>query len=91
MEPLMKAEVAAPEEYFGVVAGDLSSRRAVITGSDVRGTFRIITAEVPLANMFGYATQLRSLSAGRGSWTMEPSHYAQVPEHVAEKVLAGVG
>ena len=89
MEPIMKIEVTTPEEYFGQISGDLYSRRAVITGSDVRGKYRVVCAEVPLASMFGYATQLRSLSQGRASWSMEPSQYARVPEQVAEKVLAG--
>lgn len=90
MEPIMRLEVTAPEEFFGVISGDLNSRRATITGSDVRGTYRVIIAEVPLASMFGYATQLRSISQGRASWNMEPSHYAVVPGSVAEKVLAAV-
>ncbi len=89
MEPIMKIEVTTPEEYFGQISGDLNSRRAIITGSDVRGKYRVVCAEVPLASMFGYATQLRSLSQGRASWSMEPSQYARVPEQVAEKVLAG--
>ncbi len=90
MEPIMKIEVTTPEEYFGQISGDLNSRRAIITGSDVRGKYRVLCAEVPLASMFGYATQLRSLSQGRASWSMEPSQYARVPEQVAENVLAGV-
>lgn len=90
MEPVMKMEVTTPEEFFGVISGDLNSRRAVITGSDVRGMYRVINAEVPLAAMFGYATQLRSLSQGRANWSMEPSHYAAVPCNVAEAVLEGV-
>jgi elongation factor G len=90
MEPVMKVEVTTPEEFFGVISGDLNSRRAVITGSDVRGMYRVINAEVPLAAMFGYATQLRSLSQGRANWSMEPSHYAAVPGNVAEAVLEGV-
>ncbi len=89
MEPIMKVEVAVPDEQFGTVSGDLNSRRAVITGSDVRGAYRIIDAEVPLATMFGYATHLRSMTGGRGSWSMETSHYAVVPAHVADKVLVG--
>ncbi len=90
MEPVMKLEVTTPEEFFGVISGDLNSRRALITGSDVRGAYRVLDVQVPLASMFGYATQLRSLSQGRASWTMEPSHYAAVPTHVAEKVLAAM-
>ncbi|MCG3138694.1 MAG: Elongation factor G [Phycisphaerae bacterium] len=90
MEPIMKVEVTTPEEFFGNINGDLNSRRAMITGSDVRGTYRVVQAQVPLANMFGYATQLRSLSQGRASWSMEPSHYAVVPNSVAEKILANL-
>jgi elongation factor G len=89
MEPIMKCEITTPDESFGTVTGDLNSRRAIITGSDVRGIYRLIYAEVPLATMFGYASQLRSLTAGRASWTMEPSHYAIVPPSVADKVLVG--
>ena len=78
------------DEFFGVISGDLNSRRALISGSDVRGAYRVLSADVPLASMFGYATQLRSLSQGRASWSMEPSHYAAVPSHVAEKVMEGM-
>ncbi len=90
MEPIMKLEVTMPEEFFGPISGDLNSRRAVITGSDVRGMYRVICAQVPLATTFGYATHLRSLSQGRASWSMEPSKYANVPDLVADKVLEGV-
>ncbi len=79
MEPIMRLEVGVPEEYFGAVTGDLNSRRAVVTDAHVHGGRRVIRAQVPLAEMFGYATGLRSLTQGRASWTMEPSHYAVAP------------
>ncbi len=79
MEPIMKVQVVTPEAYFGVVSGDLARRRGVVSNSTLRGDQRVIDAVVPLKEMFGYATELRSLTQGRGSWTMEPSHYAIVP------------
>ncbi len=91
MEPIMKIEVSTPEEFFGAITGDLNSRRSVITGSDVRGNYRVIFAQVPLSNMFGYATDIRSLSQGRANWAMEPSHYAVVPNSVAVKILESLG
>jgi len=90
LEPIMKAEIVTPEEYFGAINGDLMTRRAVITSTSVRGGNRVITCEVPLANMFGYATQMRSLSQGRASYAMEPCRYEAMPPELAEKVL-GMG
>ena len=91
LEPVMKAEVVVPEEHIGDVTGDLSARRALIEGIEVRpGKTQAIRAQVPLAEMFGYATALRSNTQGRGVFTMEFDHYAQVTEAVAEGVLAGV-
>jgi elongation factor G len=87
MEPIMKVQVVSPEPYFGTVSGDLSRRRAVVTDSSIRGDQRVIDAQVPLREMFGYATELRSLTAGRGSWTMEPSHYEIVPRQLADTIL----
>jgi len=87
MEPIMKVQVVTPEAHFGSVSGDLSRRRAVVTDSSVRGDRRIIDAQVPLREMFGYATELRSLTAGRGSWSMEPSHYEIVPRQLADTIL----
>lgn len=87
MEPIMKVQVITPESYFGGVSGDLSRRRAVVTDSSIRGDRRVIDAQVPLREMFGYATELRSLTAGRGSWTMEPSHYEIVPRQLADSIL----
>jgi elongation factor G len=88
MEPIMRVEIATPEVYFGAVSGDLSRRRGVVNDAMIRGGQRVIEATVPLREMFGYATDLRSLTQGRGSWTMEPSHYAVVPPSVADTILA---
>ena len=87
MEPIMKVQVITPEAYFGQVSGDLARRRAVVTDSSLRGDRRTIEAQAPLKGMFGYATDLRSLTQGRGSWTMEPSHYALVPAGMADTIL----
>jgi elongation factor G len=86
----MKVEVVVPEDFMGVVIGDLSSRRGRIIGTELRGGMQAIRAEVPLAEMFGYATNLRSLTEGRGSFTMEFSHYAEVPEMLSQGIKAKV-
>jgi elongation factor G len=88
LEPIMKVEVVSPEEYLGSVIGDINSRRGQIMGTDTRGNAQVINATVPLANMFGYVNQLRSMSQGRANYTMQFSHYAQVPQAVAEEVQA---
>lgn len=88
LEPIMKAEVVTPEGYMGDVIGDLNSKRASIQEMRDRGNMKVIDAEVPLAEMFGYATQLRSMSQGRASYSMEFSHYQAVPKNVTEKILA---
>ena len=88
LEPIMKVEVVSPEEYLGSVIGDLNSRRGQIMGTDTRGNAQIVNATVPLANMFGYVNQLRSMSQGRANYTMQFDHYAQVPQAVAEEVQA---
>jgi elongation factor G len=88
LEPIMKVEVVSPKDYFGSVIGDLNSRRGHILGTDTRGNAEVINATVPLANMFGYVNQLRSMSQGRANYTMQFSHYAQVPQAVAEEVQA---
>jgi elongation factor G len=88
LEPIMKVEVTCPESYLGDVMGDLSSRRGVIEGQFDRGTAKIIIAKVPLSQMFGYATELRSMTQGRASYAMEPSHYYKVPKNVAEEIAA---
>jgi elongation factor G len=87
LEPIMRLEVTVPEEYFGSVIGDLHSRRASVTDSYVRVDRRVIHAQAPLAEMFGYSTTLRSLTQGRAAWLMEPSHFAAVPVQVAETLL----
>jgi elongation factor G len=87
LEPIMKVEVVTPEEFLGDIMGDLSSRRGLIEGQTDRGTAKVITAKVPLAAMFGYATELRSMTQGRSSYAMEPSHYADVPRNVADEIV----
>ena len=86
LEPIMKVEVTAPDEYLGGVIGDLNSRRGQIMGTSTRGNAQIVNAMVPLANMFGYINNLRSMSQGRASYTMQFDHYEQVPTAVAEDV-----
>jgi elongation factor G len=88
LEPIMKVEVVTPEEYLGSVIGDINSRRGQILGTDTRGNAQVVNAMVPLANMFGYVNQLRSMSQGRAQYTMQFDHYAQVPQAVAEEVQA---
>ena len=87
LEPIMRLQVVAPNEYFGDVSAELMSRRAEIQDTELRGTTRVITALVPLAAMFGYATAVRSLTQGRATYSMEPSHYAVVPDDVAKTLL----
>ena len=88
LEPIMKVEVVSPEEYLGGVIGDLNSRRGQIAGTDARGNAQIVNAMVPLANMFGYINNLRSMSQGRAAYTMQFDHYAEVPRNVADEVVA---
>jgi elongation factor G len=88
LEPIMKVEVVTPEDYMGDVIGDLSSRRGQVTGTETRGVNTVINAMVPLANMFGYVNNLRSMSQGRADYTMQFDHYEQVPQAVAEEVQA---
>lgn len=88
LEPIMKVEVTCPEDYLGDVMGDINSRRGLILGQFERGTAKIVDAHVPLAAMFGYATDLRSMTQGRASYAMEPSHYSKVPKNVAEEIAA---
>jgi len=87
LEPIMKVENSTPEEYQGDILGDLSRRRGTIKGIENKMGLSIVNAEVPLAEMFGYATAIRSLSKGRSSYSMEPSHFEQVPENVKNAVL----
>ena len=86
LEPIMKVEVVTPEEYMGDVIGDLNSRRGQVSGMEPRGNAQVISANVPLAEMFGYVNTLRSLSQGRAQYTMIFSHYEQVPHSVAEQI-----
>lgn len=88
LEPIMKVEVTTPEEFMGTIIGDLSSRRAQILGTEIRGLVRVVTALVPLAEISGYSTNLRSLSQGRASFYMEPSHYQEVPKNIVETIVA---
>ena len=87
MEPIMQVDVLVPEDYMGDVIGDLNSRRGQIQGMEARGPVQAISAAVPLSEMFGYATTLRSRSQGRGQYTMSPSHYTEVPKSVQEKII----
>ncbi len=87
LEPIMKVEVTTPEEYMGNVIGDLNSKRGQIDQMTDRGNLKVIDAKVPLAEMFGYATQLRSMSQGRANYSMEFLHYHEVPRHVAEEII----
>lgn len=88
LEPIMKVEVATPEEFMGDVIGDLSSKRAQISGTEQKGIYTAINATVPLAEMSGYATTLRSISQGRASFYMEPSHYEEVPSNITANIIA---
>ena len=89
LEPIMKIEVITPEDFMGDVLGDLNSKRAHIKEMSDRAKMKVIDGEVPLAEMFGYATSVRSMTQGRASFTMEFSHYAEVPRHIAEKIIEG--
>ncbi|MGM9518309.1 elongation factor G [Acidaminococcus timonensis] len=88
LEPYMKVEVTIPEEYMGDVIGDLNSRRGRIEGMEARSGAQVITAYVPLSEMFGYATDLRSKTQGRGNYSMEVDHYEEVPKNIAEAIIA---
>ena len=88
LEPYMKVEVTVPEEYMGDVIGDLNSRRGRIEGMEARSGAQVITAFVPLSEMFGYATDLRSKTQGRGNYSMEVDHYEDVPKNIAEAIVA---
>ncbi len=87
LEPIMSVEVVVPENYFGDVMGDINSRRGQILESGDRGLVKFIDAEIPLSTMFGYATELRSMTQGRGNYTMEFGHYSQVPKNIAEELI----
>ena len=88
LEPIMKVEVLTPEDYMGDIIGDLNKRRGQLEGMDSRAGAQVIRAKVPLSEMFGYVTTLRTISSGRATSTMEPSHYAEAPRQVADEVIA---
>ena len=87
LEPIMFVEVTAPNEYLGSVMGDVSSRRGQITEQEERGNAVIVRAHIPLSEMFGYVTDLRSFTQGRGTYSMKFDHYAEVPKSIAEKII----
>jgi elongation factor G len=87
LEPVMKVEVSTPDEYQGDLLGDLSRRRGKVSSIEAKADITLLNAEVPLAQMFGYATAIRSLSKGRASYSMEPSHFEPVPASVLEVIL----
>jgi len=91
LEPMMDVEVVVPEEYMGDVMGDLSGRRGKVSNMDDRAGAKVVDAKVPLAEMFGYATELRSMTQGRATYTMHFAHYEKVPQNIAEEVLAHSG
>ena len=91
LEPIMKVTVTAPEEYMGDVMGDINARRGQISGTDIRNGAAIITANVPLSTMFGYATDLRSKTQGRANYSMEPSHFVELPKSLQEKIIGNRG
>jgi elongation factor G len=88
LEPIMDLEVTVPEQYMGDVIGDLNARRVKIISMADRSNLKVIRAHAPLAEMFGYATNVRSLTQGRATYTMEPSFYQEVPKNIAEKIVA---
>lgn len=90
LEPIMKVEVLTPDQYMGDVTGDINRRRGILEGMDTRNNLQVIKAKVPLSEMFGYVTQLRSLTSGRATSTMEFSHYNPTPNNIAEEVIAKV-
>ena len=91
LEPIMKVEVVTPEDYMGDVIGDLNSRRGQISGTEVRGVTTAINAMVPLANMFGYVSRLRSMSQGRAQFTMTFDHYETTPKAISDEVISKMG
>lgn len=87
LEPIMRVQAIVPEQYFGTIQGNLIAKRGIITDTRLHGTMRIIDAKVPLSEMFGYSSQIRGATAGRGSFTMEPLCYEKMPEQISEKIL----
>jgi elongation factor G len=90
MEPIMAVEVVTPEDYMGDVMGDLSSRRGRVGGMEARGNTQVVNAEVPLSEMFGYSTDLRSRTQGRATYTMQFDKYQEVPSNIAEEIVKRV-
>jgi elongation factor G len=90
LEPVMSVEVVVPEDYLGDVIGDLNSRRGKIQGMSQRGNAQILHSSVPLSEMFGYATDLRSATQGRATYTMQFAHYEEVPKNISEEIVAKV-
>ncbi len=90
LEPIMAVEVVCPEEYMGDIIGDLNSRRGRVQGMNIRGSARVISAQVPLSEMFGYATDIRSKTQGRATYTMQFAHYEEVPKTISEQIIAKV-
>jgi elongation factor G len=88
LEPIMDIEITIPDEFLGDIIGDLNSRRGKIESIKPRGNVKAVRGLVPLAEMFGYATALRSLTQGRGIYIMEPAYYAEVPQFLAEKIIS---
>jgi elongation factor G len=88
LEPIMKVEVTTPEDFLGTVLGDLNSRRGQVEGMEARGNAQVVRAFVPLANMFGYTTDLRSATQGRAASSMEFAYYQPLPEHLAQEIIA---
>jgi len=88
LEPMMAVEVETPEDYMGDVMGDLNRRRGIIQGMDDANGVKLVRAEVPLAEMFGYSTDLRSMSQGRATYSMEFKHYTEAPKNVAEAIIS---
>jgi elongation factor G len=91
LEPIMHVEVVTPEEYMGAVHGDLASRRGRIVAMEARGSSQVIRATVPLGSMFGYATDLRSVTQGRATYTMQFARYEEIPPALAEEIMAKSG
>jgi elongation factor G len=88
LEPVMEVEVVSPSDFLGDVIGDLSSRRGKIGGMTQRGDAQVVAADVPLAEMFGYSTQLRSMTQGRAVYSMQFDHYEEVPKSIAEEIIS---
>ena len=91
LEPIMKIEVTVPEQYYGDVLGDIARRRGLVTGESQRSNAKIIEAEVPLSEMFGYVTDLRSMTQGRGNYVMQFDHYGECPRYVQDEIIKKAG